>query len=96
MGVGATLERGWIDGGQRYATTGDELVLKGRATGNLVGVVDEGVGESVELFLVEAAPRGMGPAGKGSFCEIGPQTLGEVEGTNGGELLLGVLTTEGY
>ena len=56
--TGTALKGIGVDGRKGDASASDEFVLEGGATGNLILVVGEHVDQTVEFFLVQAAPRG--------------------------------------
>lgn len=65
------LQRGLVHGVERYAATGDELVLIGTAAGYLVAVVGEQIDQAVDAFLAYLAATA--PLQLGFVQKVGPQ-----------------------
>lgn len=83
-----------VDSGEVDTTTGDELVLEGGTAGYLVVVVAEDVYQAVQLFLVQVLPTVLGALFECLLQEVAPEARGEVERTDAGELLLGMMTDD--
>ena len=71
--TGAALKGIGVDGRKGDASASDEFVLEGGATGNLILVVGKHVDQPVELFPVQATPRGTLTAAEHFLRQIIPK-----------------------
>ena len=71
--TGTALKGIGVDGRKGDASASDEFVLEGGTTGNLILVVGEHVDQAVELFPVQATPRGTLTAAERFLRQIIPK-----------------------